>query len=114
MDSDSCWHGPALRRRWTGPVSYPKVACHPHEQVYSRYRRWQQSGVWTRVRVALGANDETDWARILANGAAIAPPPRVSPEAQDKATKRPAVSQSSSSSRPISGSNGMTNRWPAW
>jgi transposase len=68
----------------------------PWQTVYSRYRRWQQSGVWERVRVALG-----DSAAVRSSQQA---------GAAAKETASPPASPGRSSTY----SNGTANRWSAW
>jgi transposase len=83
------------------------------QTVYSRYRRWQLSGVWACVRTSLGAHDETDWARVLRERAAVRSPSQA-PDARDGVEGPATIGPSSTPSRPASGSGGMANRWSTW
>ncbi len=85
----------------------------PWQTLYSRYRRWRQSGVWDRVQVALGANGEVDWALLLGDGAAVRATPSVPPASPEPLT-RSSTTSSPSSTRSTSNSNGVATRWSAW
>jgi transposase len=85
----------------------------PWQTLYSRYRRWRQSGVWDRVQHALGANGEVDWALLFADGAAVRTMPPAPPPAPEPIT-RPSTTTPSTSTRSTSNSNGVATRWSAW
>jgi transposase len=81
----------------------------PWQTIYSRYRRWQQSGVWDRLRTALGVDGE----KILPLGdATTVRVLQTTPVTTQEVVTVPASRRESPSSG--SNSNGLASRWSTW
>ena len=77
----------------------------PWETVYSRFRRWQQAGVWARVLAALqadaDASGELDWGLHFVDGTTVRAHPHAAGAPKTGAATRPSAAPGAAS-RPSS------------
>jgi transposase len=88
----------------------------PWRTVYSRFRRWQRSGVWERVLDALraeaDASGDLDWALHFLDGTTVRAHQSAAGAKKGAATRPSAAPAAGSRPRSTSGPNAAASRWP--
>jgi transposase len=86
----------------------------PWETVYSRFRRWQQAGVWERVLAALQAEADAvgdlDWSLHFVDGTVTRAHQHAAGAKRGAAIKRSGGAGAASAPRSISAANGAASR----
>ena len=86
----------------------------PWQTVYSRFRRWQQAGVWARLLAALqteaDARGELAWDLQFLDGTVIRAHPQAAGAKKGAVTKPSAAAKGASAPSSTCGSKGAANR----
>jgi transposase len=88
----------------------------PWRTVYSRFRRWQERGVWARVLAALQAEADSkgdlDWALHFLDGTTVRAHQHAAGAKKGAATRPSAAPAAASRPRSTSGPSAAASRWP--
>lgn len=88
----------------------------PWQSVYTRFRRWQQAGVWDRVLATLqaqaDARGELDWDLHFLDGTTIRAHPHAAGAKKGAAIKLSATAGADSAPNSTCGPSGAANRSP--
>ena len=89
----------------------------PWQTVYSRFRRWQQAGVWDRVLAALQAEGDAagdlDWSLHFVDGSTVRAHQHAAGAKKGAAIRRSAARGAAFRPRSTSGPSAAANRSPA-
>lgn len=87
----------------------------PWQTVYSRFRRWEQAGVWDRVLAALHAEGdaagELDWALHFLDGTTVRAHQHAAGAKKGAVTRPSAAPGADSPRKSTSGPRGVASRW---
>jgi len=89
------------------------AAFGPWRTVYSRFRRWQQAGVWDRVLAALHALGDLDWSLHFVDGTVVRAHQHAAGAKKGAVIRRSAAPGAGSAPSFTCGPSGAASRSPA-